>query len=95
MSCAALLMARLELRGVTLTADGDALRYRAPSSATEGLEAMLAEQKGEILRLLRARRPSAGRSCGCGREITRGGLMCGACRARELGWTNHDQETDR
>ncbi len=88
MNDAAHLVAGLELRGVRLSADGETLRYRAPASVAEdGLEEALAANKPALLRLLRARRPSAGRSCGCGRRIVRGGVMCGTCRARELGWT--------
>ncbi len=88
MNATAHLVARLELRGVRLSADGDKLGYRAPASvAGNGLEETLMANKEGILRLLQARRPSIGPSCGCGRSIERGGLMCGVCRARELGWT--------
>ena len=97
MSGPALLVAKLELRGVRLSADGETLRYDAPASTADGLEATLAENKPALLGLLWARRPSAGRACGCGRRIVRGGLMCGACRARELGWSEspaHESPVD-
>lgn len=55
MTTAELLVA-LESRGIELTADGEALRYRAPKDAlTESLRRALAEHKAELLALLRDR----------------------------------------
>jgi hypothetical protein len=82
------LVAALEVRGVRFELDGDALRYRAPAHvASDDLPEALRLHKKRIVRLLRQRPTKEDGLCGCGHPIAGGVPVCGACRARELGWT--------
>ncbi len=82
------LIAALEARGVRFELDGDAMRYRAPAHvASYDLPEALRLHKKRIVRLLRQRPTKDDGLCGCGHPIAAGVPVCGACRARELGWT--------
>ncbi len=90
MNHTARLIAALEVRGVRFELNGEALRYRAPAHVVpDDLPEALRLHKKRIVRLLRRRLPREDGLCGCGQKITAGVPVCGACRARELGWTIH------